>query len=88
MPARREPFSFDQIYGGWWKANVLADAKAAVARSGSSHPLVRLNHVRLVNADLFRRFGDPRVNVSRRGGDSRVPDSKSTVLIHCIHPFF
>src|SRR6266702_7684502 len=24
---RIEPFSFDQIYGGWWKANVLADAK-------------------------------------------------------------
>jgi hypothetical protein len=28
-----EPFSFDEIYGGWWKANVLSDAKAAVARS-------------------------------------------------------
>src|SRR6266446_5613103 len=31
-----EPFSFEQIYGGWWKANVLADAKAAVTRSGES----------------------------------------------------
>src|SRR5438876_745003 len=30
---RIEPFSFEQIYGGWWKANVLADAKAAVART-------------------------------------------------------
>jgi hypothetical protein len=28
-----EPFSFDEIYGGWWKANVLTDAKTAVARS-------------------------------------------------------
>jgi len=27
-----EPFSFDQIYGGWWSANVLTDAKTAVAR--------------------------------------------------------
>src|SRR5213082_133886 len=32
-----EPFSFDQIYGGWWKANVLADAKAAVARSAKRY---------------------------------------------------
>jgi hypothetical protein len=30
---RIEPFSFGQIYGGWWQANVLADAKAAVQRS-------------------------------------------------------
>ena len=28
-----EPFSFDQIYGAWWKANVLSDAKAAVQKS-------------------------------------------------------
>jgi hypothetical protein len=28
-----EPFSFDQIYGAWWEANILSDAKAAVARS-------------------------------------------------------
>jgi hypothetical protein len=27
------PYSFDQIYGGWWKANVLSEAKAAAARS-------------------------------------------------------
>src|SRR5712671_4608581 len=27
---RIEPFSFEQIYGAWWKANVLSDAKAAV----------------------------------------------------------
>ena len=32
-----EPFSFDQIYGGWWKANVLSDAKAAVARSAGRY---------------------------------------------------
>jgi hypothetical protein len=32
-----EPFSFDQIYGGWWKANVLSDAKAAVARSAERY---------------------------------------------------
>jgi hypothetical protein len=30
---RIEPFPFEQIYGGWWQANVLADGKAAVARS-------------------------------------------------------
>ncbi len=30
---RIEPFSFDQIYGGWWEANVLSDAKASVVRS-------------------------------------------------------
>jgi len=28
-----EPFSFDEIYGGWWSANVLTDAKTALARS-------------------------------------------------------
>ena len=32
-----EPFSFDQIYGGWWKANVLSNAKAAVARSAQRY---------------------------------------------------
>jgi glyoxylase-like metal-dependent hydrolase (beta-lactamase superfamily II) len=32
-----EPFSFDQIYGGWWSANVLADAKTAVARSAQRY---------------------------------------------------
>ena len=32
-----EPFSFDQIYGGWWQANVLADAKAAVALSAQRY---------------------------------------------------
>ena len=32
-----EPFAFDQIYGGWWKANVFADAKAAVARSAERY---------------------------------------------------
>jgi hypothetical protein len=32
-----EPFSFDQIYGGWWKANILTDAKVAVARSAERY---------------------------------------------------
>ena len=32
-----EPFPFDQIYGGWWKASVLSDAKAAVARSAERY---------------------------------------------------
>ena len=32
-----EPFSFDQIYGGWWQANVLSNAKAAVARSADRY---------------------------------------------------
>ena len=32
-----EPFAFDQIYGGWWKANILFDAKAAVARSAERY---------------------------------------------------
>ena len=34
---RIEPFSFDQIFGGWWKANVSSDAKAAVARSAKRY---------------------------------------------------
>ncbi|PYL26017.1 MAG: hypothetical protein DMF44_01065 [Verrucomicrobia bacterium] len=33
---RIEPLPSEQIYGAWWKANVLADAKAAVARSGNA----------------------------------------------------
>src|SRR6266446_9263614 len=32
-----EPFSFDHIYGGWWQANVLSDAKGAVARSAERY---------------------------------------------------
>jgi len=32
-----EPFPFDQIYGAWWKANVLSDAKAAVRRSAERY---------------------------------------------------
>ncbi len=32
-----EPFSVDQIYGGWWQANVLSDAKGAVARSAERY---------------------------------------------------
>jgi hypothetical protein len=34
---RIEPFAFDQIYGAWWKANVLSDAKDAVARSAARY---------------------------------------------------
>jgi glyoxylase-like metal-dependent hydrolase (beta-lactamase superfamily II) len=34
---RIDPFSFDQIYGGWWEANVLSEAKAAVARSAERY---------------------------------------------------
>ena len=32
-----EPFSFEQIYGAWWNANVLSDAKAAVAQSAERY---------------------------------------------------
>jgi hypothetical protein len=32
-----EPFSFEQIYGAWWKANVISDAKTAVARSAERY---------------------------------------------------
>ena len=34
---RIEPFPFEQIYGGWWQANVLADGRAAVARSAERY---------------------------------------------------
>src|SRR5215813_10912592 len=34
---RIEPFSFEQIYGGWWQANVLSNAKAAVKRSAERY---------------------------------------------------
>jgi hypothetical protein len=34
---RVEPFTFDQIYGAWWKANVLSNAKAAVKRSAERY---------------------------------------------------
>jgi hypothetical protein len=34
---RIEPFSFDHIYGGWWSANVLLDAKPAVHRSAERY---------------------------------------------------
>jgi hypothetical protein len=32
-----EPFPFEQLYGAWWKANVLADSKAAVERSAERY---------------------------------------------------
>jgi hypothetical protein len=32
-----EPFAFEKIYGAWWKANVLSDAKATVARSAARY---------------------------------------------------
>jgi hypothetical protein len=31
------PFPLDQISGGWWCANVLTDAKTAVARSAERY---------------------------------------------------
>ena len=34
---RIEPFPFEQIYGAWWEANVLSDAKAAVMRSAERY---------------------------------------------------
>ena len=34
---RIEPLSFDHIFGGWWQANVLSDAKVAVARSAERY---------------------------------------------------
>jgi hypothetical protein len=32
-----EPFPFNQIYGAWWKGNVLSDAKDAVRRSAERY---------------------------------------------------
>jgi hypothetical protein len=32
-----EPYPFDQIYGAWWGANILSDAKAAVIRSADRY---------------------------------------------------
>jgi len=32
-----QPFAFESIYGAWWDANVLADAKASVARSAERY---------------------------------------------------
>jgi len=34
---RIEPFLFEKIYGGWWQANVLSNAKAAVKRSAERY---------------------------------------------------
>jgi hypothetical protein len=31
------PYSFAQVYGAWWQANVLSDAKAAVERSAKRY---------------------------------------------------
>ena len=32
-----EPFEFDQVYGAWWKANVLSNGKTAVLRSAERY---------------------------------------------------
>ena len=37
MLEKIEPFPFEQIYGAWWQANVLGDAKTAVARSAERY---------------------------------------------------
>jgi len=34
---RIERFPFEQIYGGWWKANVLSNAKDAVRLSAERY---------------------------------------------------
>ena len=34
---RIEPFSFERIYGGWWRENVLSAAKDAVTRSAKRY---------------------------------------------------
>jgi len=34
---RIEGFPFEQIYGAWWGANLLSDAKAAVRRSAERY---------------------------------------------------
>jgi hypothetical protein len=34
---RIEPFAFEQIYGGWWRHNILSDAKGAVSRSAERY---------------------------------------------------
>jgi hypothetical protein len=34
---RIEPFSFEQIYGGWWRTDVLSGAKDAVIRSAERY---------------------------------------------------
>jgi hypothetical protein len=34
---RIEPFQFEQIYGAWWGANILGQAKAAVAQSAERY---------------------------------------------------
>jgi hypothetical protein len=34
---RIERFPFEQIYGAWWGANVLSDAKAAVRHSAERY---------------------------------------------------
>ncbi len=34
---RIEAFSFNHIYGAWWKANALSDARGAVARSAERY---------------------------------------------------
>jgi glyoxylase-like metal-dependent hydrolase (beta-lactamase superfamily II) len=31
------PYSFEQIYGAWWRANVLSNAKAAIERSAKRY---------------------------------------------------
>src|SRR5256886_4966237 len=37
MLEKIEPFAFEQIYGAWWKANVIGDAKTAVQRSAERY---------------------------------------------------
>ena len=46
-----EPFSFDQIYGAWWKANVVSNAKGAVVRSAE-------RYLRAIGANRRRRSSE------------------------------
>jgi hypothetical protein len=43
---RIEPFSFERIYGGWWRENVLSAAKDAVTRAAE-------RYVRAISSQAF-----------------------------------
>ena len=32
-----EGYKFDRIYGGWWRRNVMSDAKEAIRRSADRY---------------------------------------------------
>ena len=82
---RIEPFSFEQIYGGWWKANVLADAKAAVVRSARTLSALRsARETRMSNDQGWRGDAHRTPKASRNTSSASAVHFARSAGVRCV----